>query len=267
MNPKKTPNYAAPAVDRMLDIMEFLALRQRPFGISELARELAISTNSVFRIIKRMTERGYAEFNDQAEGYQLSTRFFSLGMKLQNRFELRSRALPHLKWLCGEANETVQIHVPEGNRALVLDCIVPANDYYLKVVPGSRMHYHANAFGKAILAFYEASDVRRLIGPKLKKLTVHTRCSYKTLWPDLENVRRFGIACDKEEYALGIYCVGGPVFDTNEIAVAGAGITGLSSRFEAKSLGRYRRLVLECCRRISRSIGYEGDFYDYLETD
>ncbi len=54
------------------------------------------------------------------------------------------------------------------------------------------MHYHANAFGKAILAFYEASEVRRFIAPKLERLTIHTRCSYKALWPDLENVRRFG---------------------------------------------------------------------------
>ena len=57
------PAYAAPAVDKALDILEFLAEQPRTFGINELARELNIPVNSVFRILKRLTERGYVELD------------------------------------------------------------------------------------------------------------------------------------------------------------------------------------------------------------
>ena len=44
--------YAVPAVEQMLDIVEHLAQNHRPYGITELARQLGISTNGVFRILR-----------------------------------------------------------------------------------------------------------------------------------------------------------------------------------------------------------------------
>jgi DNA-binding IclR family transcriptional regulator len=53
----------------MLDVVEFLAGQQRPWGINELARELGITTNMVFRILRRLSERGYVETAGETGGY------------------------------------------------------------------------------------------------------------------------------------------------------------------------------------------------------
>ena len=144
--------YAVPAVEQMLDIVEHLAQNHRPYGITELARTLGISTNGVFRILRCLAQRGYAEA-DPAGGYQLGTKFFTLGMQLQARFDLRRRARPHLERLCEQSGETVQLYSLQGSHALVLDCVTPAASSFLQVLPGSRMEIHASAFSKAILAF------------------------------------------------------------------------------------------------------------------
>jgi hypothetical protein len=72
---RKETEYSAPAVDRALDILEFMAKHPRPYGTTELARCLKIPVNSVFRV---------------------------LGMSLYTRFELRQRPRPHLEWMCRE---------------------------------------------------------------------------------------------------------------------------------------------------------------------
>lgn len=92
--------YAAPAVDRALDILEFMAKHPHPYGATELSRLLRIPINSVFRILKRLTDRQYTVQDPLSDGYQLSTKMFSLGMSLYTRFELLQRARPHLEWLC-----------------------------------------------------------------------------------------------------------------------------------------------------------------------
>ncbi len=253
--------YAAPAVDGMLDILEFMSSRSGPFGVSELARSLGISNNLVFRVMKRLVERGYAEMEPETGAYHLGVKFYSLGMALASRFELRRRGRKHLEHLTGETGETCQVQVLDGHNMLVLDSVSPASDFFLQVVPGSRMYCHCNAFGKAVLAFKPEEFVREVISGELPKMTEHTISDYEKFRDELVEVRRIGLAFDREEYAAGVYCIVAPVFDVENNVVAGCGITGLASRFCPDLTAKLGRMVLDCAARISGDIGYNGNFY------
>ncbi len=259
----KTPvrTYSAPAVDRTLDILEFMAQHPRPYGATELSRVLNIPINSVFRILKRLTDREYTVQDPFSDGYQLSTKVFSLGMSLYTRFELRQRARPHIEWLCRETQETCQLQIPHADMVLVLDTVSPEVSYYLRVVPGGLVYYHPNAYGKVMLAFMAEDEVRRLIAPRLPALTPHTIVLRTELLKQLEEVRRTGLGYDNEEYNEGIRCIGSPVFDVEGKAVAGLGVSGLVSTFRDNKQQIYEQLVLECAYRVSKDIGYSGDFF------
>ena len=62
-----------------------------------------------------------------------------------------------------ESGETVQIHVPEDGSLIVLDVATPPAPFFLQIVPGTRLEYHASAFGKAFLAFQPEERVARLV--------------------------------------------------------------------------------------------------------
>jgi DNA-binding IclR family transcriptional regulator len=256
MSPRN--KYAVPAVEQMLDIVEHLAQNHRSYGITEVARKLGITTNSAFRILKCLTERGYAEA-DPAGGYRLGTKFFTLGMQLSARFDLRRRARPHLERLREESGETVQIYVLQEDHAMVLDCVTPAASAFIQVLPGSRMEVHASAFSKAVLAFLPEDETRRRLPRKLAALTPHTITDREKLLKELGQIRVTGRAYDREGYMLGIYCIGAPVFDVNGAPVAGVGITGLVSVSHPAKQSALERAVLQCAAAISRDIGYEGD--------
>lgn len=258
---KKIREYSAPAVDRALDILEFMAKHPRPFGTTELARCLKLPINSVFRILKRLTERDYTVQDPLSGGYQLSTRVFSLGMSLYTRFELRQRARPHLEWLCRETEETCQIQIPHADQMLVLDTVSPEVQFYLRVVPGSLVYYHPNAYGKAVLAFMKDEEVKQVIPSRLTGLTPNTIVLRSELLQQLERTRQTGLAYDNEEYTSGILCIGAPVFDVQGKVVAGLGVTCLLSTIDAVNKSAFELLVLECAWRVSKDIGYSGDFF------
>jgi DNA-binding IclR family transcriptional regulator len=260
---KKEPReYSAPAVDRTLDILEFMAKHPKPYGATELSRELKVPVNSIFRILKRLTEREYTTQDAATGGYQLSTRVFSLGMSLYTRYELRHRARPHLEWLCRETQETCQISIPRDEKLLVLDTISPEVEFYLRVVPGSLVYYHPSAFGKAILAFQDEAEVMKILPARLPGLTPKTIQLRAELLKSFETIRKTGLAYDDEEYTTGILCIGSPVFDVSERAVAGLGITGLLGTYGSGKKPIFERLVIECAARVSRDIGYTGHYYD-----
>jgi DNA-binding IclR family transcriptional regulator len=259
----KTPvrTYSAPAVDRTLDILEFMAVHPRPYGATELSRCLNIPINSVFRILKRLTDREYTVQDPFSDGYQLSTKVFSLGMSLYTRFELRQRARPHLEWLCRETEETCQLQVPHGDKVLVLDTVSPEVSYYIRVVPGGLVYYHANAYGKAMLAFLSEDEIKKIIPPRLPSLTPHTIVLRTDLMKQLQDVKKTGLGYDNEEYNEGIRCIGSPVLDVEGRAVAGLGVSGLVSTFRNNRQATFEQLVLECAHRVSKDIGYSGDYF------
>ncbi len=259
----KTPvrTYSAPAVDRTLDIIEFMAVHPRPYGATELSRCLNIPINSVFRILKRLTDREYTIQDPLSSGYQLSTKVFSLGMSLYTRFELRQRARPHIEWLCRETEETCQLQIPQGSMMLVLDTVSPEVSYYLRIVPGALVHYHPNAYGKAVLAFLPEDEVRKIVPPRLLSLTPNTIVLRTELMKQLEETRKTGLGYDNEEYNEGVRCIGAPVFNVEGKIVAGLGVSGLVSTFRSGRKALFEQLVLECAWRVSKDIGYSGDYF------
>ncbi len=258
---KKAPRYAAPAVDHMLDIVEFLAGQTRRFGVTELSRTLGISTNSVFRILRRLTERGYAEIEPQSGTYRLGPRFFSLGMSLASRFDLRTRARRHLEWLAEESGQTAQIQIATDNQMLILDVANATAPFYLQPQPGAQLQFHGNAFGKCLLAFWDESKQRALLPSPWPHLTETTPRDWTQLDPELNTIRITGLAYDREEYLRGVCCIGAPVFDVSNQVIAGVGITFLVSGDGKPSRRDWEQMVLSTASKIAQDIGYHGDFY------
>ncbi len=247
--------YSAPAVDGMLDIVEFLAKAEHPCGVTELSRQLKLTNNLIFRIMKKMEARGYV-VADSASAYQLGPAFFSLGMKLHARFDLRRQGRAFIEELCRETGETCQIQIPDGDRMLTIDVVTPQKDYFLTVLPGSRTYYHANAFGKCLMAYMPEEQVKKILSGELPQLTSNTQTESKKIMEELENVRKTGLAYDREEYINGIYCIGAPVFNARGEAVAGAGMTGMANRQNRQSLKEIEKAVKLCAAGISRAIGF-----------
>ena len=257
MASKPTPHkYGSPAVVRALDIMMFMANHPRSYGATELSRCLKIPKNTVSRILLSLAEREFAVQDTASGEYQLGARVFTLGMSLYTRFELRRRARVHLEWLCKETQETCQIHVPHSDKVLVLDTVSPDVQFYFRVVPGGLLNYHPNAFGKCILAFRPEEEVRKILPPRMEALTPNTIVLRSQFLAQLEETRKTGLAYDNEEYIMGVFCIGAPVFDAEGNVVAGLGITGLM-----RTRASFEQEVLTCAFRLSKDIGYTGSFF------
>lgn len=253
--------YAAPALEQALKIIDFMSQSSTAYGINEISRKLGLSVNMAYRVLIQLANYGYVELG-AAGKYQLSTKLFTIGMRLYSRFDLRIRSRPHLEKLCESSGETCQIQIPDKDCMMVLDSITPNTDFYLNTVPGCRVYYHANAFGKAMLAFMDTSEWSSIIPETLPMLTKKTIATRKRLQEELKKIRKTGLAYDHEEYLSGIYCIGAPVFDVNGRAVAGLGITGVITRLSVERWRRYQAQVLNCAERVSCDIGYEGGVFD-----
>ncbi|AEE96531.1 IclR family transcriptional regulator [Mahella australiensis] len=253
--PKK---YAAPAVKKLLDIIELLSRESRGYSINEIARILDIPVNSVYRICKEMEERGYLEKYNDSGLYQLGSRFFIIGQIVGSRIDLRAKALPIMETLRDALNETVHLCVLQEKWMVLLDQVESKQPIRIHVETGSLMHAHASAFGKCLLANCPQDVLNSIIGEKLASLTSNTITDAGILMAELEKIRENGWAYDMEEYMEGVRCVGAPVFGSGGRGVAAIGIMSPAFRFPKERMDEALPLVLKAANDLSIAMGYDN---------
>ncbi len=247
--------YQAPAVEGFLKILEYLDEHPKGAGISDLARQCAISKNMVYRIVRLLEEQGYFELDESNTRYRLGRGFLRLAVRTLQRFTLTDRARPHLQWLGRRAEELVSLQILDGEHMLVIDVVTPPLDYYFHMNAGIKLDLHCNAMAKCVLAHMPEEALREMLPMQLPMRTPSTITSRSELLQCLEQVREIGLAFDLEEYTPGICCIAAPVFDLRGAVVAGLGITGMTQRIRGDNRRELEQMVRECATRISTDMG------------
>ena len=249
--------YSAPAVARLFDIIELMAAENRGFSINEIARLLDYPVNTVYRICKEMEERTYLEKNASDGLYYIGGRFFTIGQIAGSRIELRSRALPFMKTLRSELDETVHLTVLRSNWMVLLDQVETKQPVRIYVETGSLLYPHASAFGKCLLAYCDNEFLEDYIKDIPSPLTANTIVDAEKLYVELKTIRSTGYAWDMEEYLEGVRCVGAPVHSLMGEGIAAIGVMAPAYRFEHEKMEQAAQLVMEAAHELSTAMGYD----------
>jgi DNA-binding IclR family transcriptional regulator len=127
---------------------------------------------------------------------------------------------------------------------------------------GSRGPLHVGGAGKAMLAFLNEADQKRVIeAAPLVALTPKTITNPKLLREELIRIRQRGYAIDDQEVVIGVYCVGMPILDRNARPVGALSITGPSPKRAGPDVAPLVAMLSEACGAISRRLGYTGAWH------
>ncbi len=107
---------------------------------------------------------------------------------------------------------------------------------------------HALAMGKAVLSLLPRSGLARYVARGLKAFTPHTITSAEALEAELERVRQFGYAVDREEFDENFCCIAAPIFDPRGKFVAALGLSVTANVFDADR-DRLAPIVMDVARR------------------
>jgi DNA-binding IclR family transcriptional regulator len=114
----------APGTERTLAILELLGRHRAGLSLTEIARELDLPVNSVFRISGTLHNRGYLQRREDDKRFVLTNKLFDLSRPQVREKSLVVCALEALKWLRDEAGETAQLLTSVNHKMTVLEqCI------------------------------------------------------------------------------------------------------------------------------------------------
>lgn len=209
-------------------LFDVLYRAEEALPLAELARRAALPKTSTHRLAEELCRCALLERTTW--GYRLGMRLFELGAGVPPQRALREAALPLMADLREATRCTVHLAVLDGVEVVYVQILNSPDSTRLPSRLGGRLPAHATGVGKAILAYSAPDVVTARIDAGLPRLTPRTICTPGALARELETIRTNGVAYDREESTVGIYCVAAPVFDAQDRVVAALSVTGRSTR-------------------------------------
>jgi DNA-binding IclR family transcriptional regulator len=152
-------------------------------------------------------------------------------------------------------NETASLAYLFDDRIHVLDCLETFHEIRMTNKIGRVLPPHCSAMGKAITAFQERELADRMLEVYgLTPRTDHTITDRKKLFAEFEEIRKTGIAGDREESIRGGICFSAPMRMEGDRVVAAISLSTPTIRMDGKHEAEIQAALLESANAIVRRL-------------
>lgn len=253
----------APALDRGLSILEYVIEASHPVTMKEISKAMSIPSASAFRLVKTLVQRGYLEEIDLSQQFYLpGNKIFQMVQFYQLNHSLQSVARTLLRDLAERTGQTAQLAILSGVSAMYIDQAIPKEPVSIVAPLHSFIPINVSAAGKILCCYLSDEELKAFLVPdNLQKKAKNTLSDPDSLVKEITLSRKRGYATDIEEFARGIGCVAGAVWDSHNHCVGAMGVTGHVDFYQNETtLKHIVQSVLELAEDVSRVMGYAGDY-------
>jgi|YelNatPaOPRAMG01_1025707.scaffolds.fasta_scaffold01632_9 DNA-binding IclR family transcriptional regulator len=245
------------SLERALNIINILAYSEKPVGVTEIGKLLGIHKSTAYRLILTLRQFGYVEQDEETERYYLGLKPLELSNIILERLDIRKIAHPYLEELSGRVNETVHLAVREEDEIVYIDKVESKQAIRMYSRVGARAPLYCTALGKCLLAFGPQELIEKWIFKK--ELPPRTESTIKTgeeLQKELMEIKRLGYALDREEFEQGVKCIGVPILNKSERAIAAISISIPAFRVTEEKIQDFIPILLETGEKISKRLKF-----------
>jgi IclR family pca regulon transcriptional regulator len=213
------------SVRRAMMILELFNDRRPALSMGEIAELTGLNRATCYRFCQTLLTLGYLEEVDDRK-LRPGLKALSLAHSALRSRELPELAMPYLRELRAQINETVNLALLDGNEVVYVARVVSDHLVSLRLYVGSRLPAYASSLGRAILAFLPEDEADALVATsELEKITEKTIIEPRRLKAELVRIRARGYAVNDQEIAMGLWGVAAPVFSYSQRPIAAVNVS------------------------------------------
>lgn len=244
------PDYAVPALDKGLDILETLAGSPTPLALAELGVRLGRNSSELFRMVNRLEARGYLERDPLSGKYALSLRLYELAHLHSPVERLVKAAREPMQAFCEASQESCHLSILNRDELLVVaQCDSPAK-VRLSIEVGARFELLKTASGRLLLACLPEEERRSL----LRRLRP-ARAEAADLAESLRALAAKGSCVAEDETMRGVRDVVVPVAVGASGAAAALACSMLTRGASDPGAAEHRASLEKAAKEIARRLG------------
>jgi DNA-binding IclR family transcriptional regulator len=244
--------YAAPALDKGLDILELLASVSEPLNHSEIASRLGRTIHEVFRMLVCLEERGYISRTGPDERYQLTLKLFEIIHHHHPLQRLVTQARPLVQRVACDTGQSCHLAMLNNAEVVVVAQFDAPGNMGFSVRLGANVDLLNTASGHVILAF-QSDEVRsRALGAwRLRSRKPIPAGLYR----HLDQIRRRGYEELASYQVHGVVNISYPVLNQHGEAVAAMTVPFLARIGDSVGPPQVKGALNRASRALSLAIG------------
>ncbi|MCL1065657.1 helix-turn-helix domain-containing protein [Shewanella olleyana] len=203
MKDKASPKYAVPALDKGLDILEFLVGNALPCSQSEIAVGVGRVPNEIYRVLVGLEKRGYVQRHPTTGRYELSLKLYHLSRNIVPIDLVRQSALPYMEDLAVSSGQSCYLSMLYQSQAMVIVYARSTSAMHLSITEGAMFSLSQSTAGKLLLANSNEEVQTMLIehDSTFSRLGAPERCHLTT---ELEAIRQSGFIVQQNSLLTGV---------------------------------------------------------------
>ena len=209
------PLYAAPALEKGLDILELLSKQEQGLSRREIADRLDRSVSEIFRMVECLARRSYLV--QAGDTYALGMKLFELAHELPPMNRLLKEALPRMEALAKAVDQSCHLSVLNGPRQLVIAQVDTPGGVGFSIKIGATLDLLASASGRVLLAFQDEAEAHRLVSFAEPRLGL---AEQKASMKAIAKVAAQGFAFMRSNQFSGVEAISYPIVDLRGHAIA-----------------------------------------------
>lgn len=249
---QETPPYAAPALEKGLDILEMLCRSARPLSQKEIAGALDRSVGEIYRMLTCLVSRDYVV--QIGDGYAVTTKLFELAQANPPTQRLLVEAAPLMQSLSAELEQSCHLTVYNQGRQVVIAKVDSPSGMGFSVRVGAELDVLVSASGQVLLAFQTPETRKLRIEESVRRRPGHAEPRIERI---LDSVRAVGFASIVSVQVRGLSAVSFPILDLQGHAIA-AFVVPYAERIDQrqrKLIPEVEKALAAAARKLTERIG------------
>jgi DNA-binding IclR family transcriptional regulator len=249
--------YTVEVLNKALDIVGIFSHAAPSLSLKQIVTLTGLPKTTAFRILTTLVERHFCEFDRGTELYSLGFSFLRLGDIRRRQANVHSEALPVMRAIRDEVNETVVLSIRTGDSRVHIDFAEGLHPMRRMADLGVSAPLYAGAASKVLLAGMDNDELELYLArTRLSAFQNATITDKKLLRQELMKIRTHGFAESKGELFTGGGALAAPIRDFHGKTVAVIDILTPEHRYTPEHRDRCIKQLLEGVRIISSRLGY-----------
>ena len=246
--------YAAPALEKGLDILEALCQCENGLTQQELALKVGRNLGEIYRMLNCLVDRKYVA--NHGNVYTITSKLFKLSHFHPPTYRLLSEAIPIMEQLSRKISFPCDLRVYNRGSQTVIASIQPPDGLGFMTRVGSEIAVAPSASGLVLTAFQDSLITELRISESLAN---KSKAEVNKFRAAIKEVVVKGFASIQSNQYAGLHAISFPVLDTNGFAIAAmtvpmlARIDGLSQSSKEEVETGLRKSAADLSGKVARA--------------
>jgi len=239
------------AIKKALALLEAVG-QAHEATLAELAEGTGLPKSTLMRLLGILVQTGFLQRTSHGH-YRAGLKLWRIGASALDQGAVREGVIFVLRQLVALTAETAHYSVYEHGYSVYIESMDGLHPVRHSTAIGDMSPAYASATGKALLAWQDPSEIRRVAAAS-RPFTPNTLVGVDAIVGQMAKIRADSYCVGRGEWRAGVLGIAAPVFGRTGAVVAAIGVSGPEERVEPH-VESYASAVRSAARTLSMQRG------------